>query len=88
MSEFVLELYVSRTDPKAVGAGDARARRAAEELSREGVRVRFLGTLYLPEEETCFYRYEASSAEQVRAAVERAGLPAEPIVEAISDVGS
>jgi hypothetical protein len=85
MAEFLLETYASRTDPAAVDAGAERARQAAAELSAEGTPVHFLRTMFLPEEETCFYLYQAASADDVREAAKRAGLPTDNIVEAISE---
>jgi hypothetical protein len=49
------------------------------------VPVYFRRTLYLPEEETCFYLYEAETIEQVQEAVRRAALSFERIVEAVSE---
>ncbi len=85
MAEFLLELYTSRAEPGAVEAVAERARQAAEQLSCEGTRVRFLRAMFVPEEETCFYLYEAGSADDVREAARRAELPAESVVEAISE---
>jgi hypothetical protein len=86
MAEFLLELYVSRTDPMTVEAGAERARRAAEQLTREGTPIRFLQTMFVPEEETCFYLYEAASVDDVREAARRAELPAESVVAAIAEL--
>jgi hypothetical protein len=85
MAEFLLELYVSRTEPETVEAGAERAQRAAEQLSCEGTPIRFLHTMFVPEEETCFYLYEAASADVVREAARRAELAPESVVEAISE---
>jgi uncharacterized protein DUF4242 len=85
MAEFLLEVYASRTEARAVEVGAERARHAAEQLSGEGTRVRFLRTMFVPEEETCFYLYEAASADDVREAARRAELPVESVVEAISE---
>jgi hypothetical protein len=85
MAEFLLELFVSRSDAAAVEAGAGRARRAAEQLSSEGKPVRFVRTLFMPEEETCFYLYEAASAENVREAARLASLPVETVLEALAD---
>jgi hypothetical protein len=85
VAEFLLEQYVSRGDSAAVQAGAARARRAADELNDEGTPVRFLRTMFVPDEETCFYLYEAGSAEHVREAARRADLESGTIVEAISE---
>jgi hypothetical protein len=56
--------------------GDAaeRARRAAEELTREGTAVRWVRSVYLPEEDTCLLVFEAPTPEAVERASRRAGL--------------
>lgn len=85
MAEFLVELYVSRTEPLAAEQGAARARLVAEELTREGTPVRYLRSIFVPEDETCFYLYEAASADAVRTATERAALPIERVVEAVPE---
>jgi hypothetical protein len=75
MAEFLLEVYMSRADRTKLEAGAGRARRAAEELLGEGTPVRLLRAVFVPEDETCFYFYEAASADAVREAAERAVLP-------------
>lgn len=82
MAEFLLEQYVSRTDSVAVERGGERARVAAEELTREGTPVRFLRSIFVPEDETGFYLCEAASVEAVRELAKRAALPVERVVEA------
>lgn len=56
---------------------------AAEELSREGTPVRYLRTIFVPEDETCYLLYEAVSAEAVRAAADRAEFRFERVAEAL-----
>jgi Protein of unknown function (DUF4242) len=85
MADYLLELYISRTDPGAVERGAERARLAAEQLTHEGVPVRFVRSIFVPEDETCFLLYRAESAEAVRDAVRRASLPFERIVAAVAD---
>jgi hypothetical protein len=77
--EFLVEQYVSRTDAVGAGSNSERARRAAVELSSEGTAVRYLRTILVPEDETCFYFYEAGSVEAVREAARRAGMQFERI---------
>jgi hypothetical protein len=88
MADFLLELYVSRTDGEAVSTAAERARDAAEQLTREGRPVRLLRSLFVPEEETCFQLYEAVSADDVREAARRALLPCERVVETIVEPGA
>lgn len=74
MAEFLVELYVSRTDGAAAVRRERRARRAAEELKREGTPVHYVRSIHVPEEETCFFLYEAASAAAVHEALRRSAL--------------
>jgi hypothetical protein len=85
MAEFLVELYVSSMDAETVERGTESARLAAEELSLEGSQVRYLRSIFVPEDETCFYLFEAASVERVREAAQRAALPFERIAEAVTD---
>ena len=53
---------------------NARARAACEALSRQGTGVRFVRSIFVPEDEACFHLYEAVSADAVRQAAKQAGL--------------
>ena len=85
MSEFLVEVYVPRSVALGSVPGRADISRAAHELTQAGVQVRLTGSIVVPEEETCFYLFEAKSADAVRAAVERSGLRCERVVEAASE---
>jgi len=61
----------------------ADARRVSEQLQRKGIPVRFVRSIFVPEDETCFYLYAAASADAVREAAARAALPVERVSEAI-----
>jgi Nickel responsive protein SCO4226-like len=84
MSEYLVEAYVSRV---AAGAapGFEDLSLAADELTREGKQVRFLRSIFVPEDETCFYLYQAPSIDAVREAAARAGLDYERVTEAVSN---
>ncbi len=84
MAEYLLELYAPRQEAKVFDRRARRAQQAAEELRREGADVRFLRSILVPEDETCFYLYEAASAEAVREAARRAELPEGIVVEAVT----
>ena len=73
--EFLGELYVSREHGVAVENDELRVRAAAAELTREGRPIRFLRTIFVPEDETCFYLFEAGSAGAVQEVGARAALP-------------
>jgi Protein of unknown function (DUF4242) len=78
---FLVETYA----PSSVARADVetRARRAAAELARTGIPVRYVRSIFVPEDEMCLYLFEARSADAVREASERAGIAPERIVEAI-----
>jgi Protein of unknown function (DUF4242) len=86
--EFLLELYVARGQVEAVERDDARARRAAAELRRSGTAVRYVRSIYIPEDETCFLIYEADTLEAVRRAASRASLPVDRILGCARTSGS
>ena len=71
--------YLAETFLPRGAAGDRRARNratrtAAEALTRDGTTVRFAGSIYVPEDEICFYRFDAPSVGDVERIAERAGL--------------
>jgi hypothetical protein len=86
MPEFMVELYVSRTDRDAVAVWAARVNRATAELTAAGRPVRLLRSILVPEDETCFLLVEADTAETVRETARRAALVFERVVEAAADL--
>jgi hypothetical protein len=83
MAEFLAELYVSRWQGDAIAE---RARAAAEAVSRSGGRVRYVGSIFVPEDETCFLLYEADTLEDVEHAATHAGLAFERVALAHATV--
>jgi hypothetical protein len=81
--EFLLEQYIPRAAADSVQAGTESARAAAGELTRAGTPVRLLRAIFVPEDETCFYVFEAATADAVREAARRATLPADRVAIAI-----
>ena len=78
-----MELYVSRADACAIERDAERVRLAAEEQTRRGIPVRYLRSIFVPDDETCFLIFEAGSAEAVRAVAQRASLSFEHVATAI-----
>ena len=83
MTEFLVEVYLARGNGVEATALDAR--RAAQELTDKGTPVRYLSSIFVPEDETCFFLYEAATAEAVREAARRASLAFERISEAVAE---
>ena len=88
MREFVVEQYLSASDGEAAVEGACAARAAAEQLTNEGTEVEFVGSIFVPSDETCIHLYRAESSEAVRAAAARASLRPERVTEAVSDAGA
>jgi hypothetical protein len=84
MAGYVVEVYVSRLSASILDDTSARARRAAEELSRAGTPVVYICSIFLPEDETCFHFFEAPSLEAIQETCSRLGLTFERIAEATS----
>lgn len=82
MTAYLLELYVAKANEDKLAGGADRARAAAAAVTREGSRVTYLRSIFVPEDETWLLLYEADSAAAVREAAARAGLSFERIAEA------
>lgn len=80
-----MERYISLADAATIDRTAERSRAVAEELTREGIPVRYLRSIFLPDDETCFHLYEAESADAVREMARRAELRFDRIVTAVVD---
>jgi hypothetical protein len=88
MSEFLVEVYVSRAAAPTARQALEQVRGAADELRREGQHIRFLHSIFVPADETCFYLFEAQSDDAVREAANRSGLLIDRVVAAVCESGS
>lgn len=86
--EYLLELYLSRADASGLDATLREARAAAEAIAGDGPPLRLFQSIYVPEDETLFLVYEAPSADLVREAARRAGLPWDHLTRVIGHVES
>jgi len=84
--QYLVELYVPRSDAGAVERDANEAERAARELARDGTPIRYLHSIFVPEDETCLLLFEAASLDDVREAARRAGLVSGRLIEAVADV--
>ena len=84
MPSYLVETYLARGGGDDCHARRRRADSAADQLTREGTRVRFDHTIFVPEDEICFFVVDAPSSRDVVRAAERAGLQPFRVVEAIS----
>jgi hypothetical protein len=81
---YLVETYLARGDADERAARERRARSAAEELTREGTRVRFDRSIHVPEDEICFFVFDAPSGPEAALVAQRAGLEPLRVVEAVS----
>jgi hypothetical protein len=79
---FLVEAYTPLES--GVAEIERAASRAAAELSREGTPVRYLRAIFVPADETCFYLFEAPTADVAGDASRRARIEYERIVETAS----
>jgi hypothetical protein len=81
---YLIETFLPRGSAGGPAARERRARSAAEELTREGTRVRLDHTIHVPEDETCFFVFDAPSSRDAVLAAELAKLGPLRVVEAVS----
>jgi sirohydrochlorin ferrochelatase len=84
MPSYLVETYLARGRGHERIARERRARAAAEELTHGRTRVRFDHSIHVPDDEICFFVFEAPSARKAAAAAQRAGLDPIRVVEAVS----
>jgi len=81
VATYVIETYLSREHADRLPETVDRLREAVESRPNRGT-VRYVRSVFIPEDETCFHVIEATSAETVRDLTRRATITAERIVEA------
>ncbi len=84
MPSYLVEIYLARGDAGGRVARERRARSAAEELTQAGTRVRFDRSIHVPDDEICFFMFDAPSGRDAVLAAERAELGSLRVVEAVS----
>ena len=81
MTGFAVELYAPTEE--RVGEDVQRVRAASKAMTLEGIPVRYVRSLLLCDDETCFLLFDAPSAEAVGEASRRARLSYVRILEAV-----
>jgi hypothetical protein len=80
---YLVETYLARGRAGERPVREQHARAAAEQLTRERRRVRFERSIHVPEDEICFFVFEAASSRDAVLTAQRAGLDAVRVVEAV-----
>jgi hypothetical protein len=81
---YLVETYLARDRAGERAARERRARSAAEELTDGRTRVRFDRSIYVPEDEICFFLFDAPSGRDAALVAERAELDSIRVVEVVS----
>jgi hypothetical protein len=83
---YLVETYLARSRAGERPAYERRAHEAAEELTQERTPVRFERSIYVPEDEICFFVFDAPSVRDAALAAARAELEPLRVVEAIASM--
>jgi len=81
---YLVETYLARGQAGERTARERKARSTAEELTQEWTPVRFEHSIYVPEDEICFFVFDARSGGDAALAAQRAGLDPIRVVQAVS----
>lgn len=84
MPSYLVETFLPRGGAGERTARERRARSAAEELTRKGTRVRFDRSIHVPEDEMCFFVFDAPSGREAALVAQRAELEPIRVVEAVT----
>ncbi len=84
MPSYLIETFLGRGNAGERSRREERARSAAAELTRSGTRVEFDHAIHVPEDEICFFVFDAPSSRAAALVAQRAELDAVRIVEAVS----
>jgi hypothetical protein len=81
---YLVETFLPRGGAGERAARERRARSAAEKLTRKGTHVSFDQTIHVPEDEICFFVFDAPSSRDAALAAQLAELGPLRVVEAVS----
>ncbi len=84
MKQFLVEVFTPRASAGKLAAAERRAKLAARRLSGTDGELRFVRATYIPEDEICFFVFDAPSGREAALVAQRAGLDPIRVVEAVS----
>lgn len=85
MGQFLVETYLPAARAERLDEAQAQVTGAAEQLSRSGRPVRYLRSIVVPEDETCFWLFESRSQEDLAEVLALAQIDAERVMPAQTD---
>jgi hypothetical protein len=84
MPRYLVETYLTDRQASELPAREAQARAAAAELTQEGKTTRFEFAIHVPDDEICFFVFDAPSAHNAVLTAQRARLDPIRVVEAVT----
>jgi hypothetical protein len=84
VKQFFVEVFTARATAGKLATSERRATSAARRLSSADREVQFVRATYIPEDEICFFVFDAASGTDAALAAQRAELDPLRVVEAIS----
>ena len=87
MDSFVVETYLSRHVDGEPAATIARVEAAARRSAASGDSVRFVRTIFIPDDESCLFLLEATSAAAIERVLAAAALSSIRIAHAVAIEG-
>ena len=84
MTQFFVEVFTPRASAGKLAGAERRAKLAARGLSGADGELRFVRATYIPEDEICFFVFDAPSGRDAALAAQRAEIDAIRVVEAVS----
>jgi hypothetical protein len=84
VTQFLVEVFTPRTTAGSLATSERRAKLAARGLSTADGELRFVRATYIPEDEICFFVFDAPSVREAALVAQRAGLEPIRVVEAVS----
>jgi uncharacterized protein DUF4242 len=82
VTTYLVEAYMPATID--VAEVESRVREAAAELAMSAAEVRYLRSIFVPDDEFCMHLFDADSVEAVSEVTRRAGISVDRIAEAAS----
>lgn len=83
MRTFLVEGYLAGGTAEQLHEFRTAASHATQEMARDGTRVVYLSSVFLPADQTCLGLFQASDREHVSEVCDRAGIPCDRITEAL-----
>jgi hypothetical protein len=83
VTQFLVEVFTPRASAGKLAAAERRAKLAARRSGTDG-ELRFVRATYIPEDEICFFVFDAPSGREAALVAQRAGLEPIRVVEAVS----